>query len=75
MGNVAAAAHRAAAETGEEFDERIARYKILCLDGEEEIEKNIAVRKHHAERKQHAVNGSRCTNSWIGVAHGGQQVD
>jgi len=58
MGNVAAAAHSAAAETGEEFDERIARNKIFCLDGEEEIEKNIAVREHHAEREQYAINRS-----------------
>jgi len=57
MGDVAAAAHGAAAETGEEFDKRIARYKVLCLDGKEEIEENIAVGEHHAEREQDAVNG------------------
>ena len=58
MGNIAAAAHGAAAETGEKFDERIACDKVLCLDGEEKVEKNIPVRKHHAERKQNAVDSS-----------------
>ena len=58
MGYVAAAAHGPAAETGEKFNERIPCDKIFCLDGEKKIKENIAVGEHHAECKQHPVNGS-----------------
>lgn len=56
MGDIAAAAHGPAAETREKFNERIAGNKIFGLDGEEKIKQNIAVREHHAESKQYAVN-------------------
>ena len=75
VGNIAAASHRPAAEAGEKLDKRIAGNKIFCLDGKEEIKKDVAVREHHAEGEQDAVNSSGSTDGWVGIAHRGEKVD
>ena len=75
MGNIAAASHGPAAETGDKLNKRIAGNKIFCFDGEEEIEKDVAVGEHHAEGKQDAVDGSGSADRWIGIADGSQKID
>ena len=69
MGNVAAASHRAAVEAGEKLDKRIAGNKIFCLDGEEEIEKDVAIGEHHAESKQDSINGNPSSQHALPIVH------
>ena len=75
MGNVAAAAHRPAAETGDKLNKGITGNKILCLYRKEKVKKNVAIGEHHTESQQDAVNGTGSADSRIGVANSGDQVD